>query len=617
VFSLYCIAEYSVTDNQKPYYSQLNILSYKHFKQGRYSDAYKTALLAKKEAISKGSQKNLARSLSNIASVNFMLGKTEKALKFYLQSYEISKNIDDLIGIESTLNNLSGIYLRLESHQEALKYIKQLPVLNGVDRPNYQKTVAYNALIGLYSVTNQLELANYYSSLSFTLYKTYKDDFSEYYFLNSYASLLSQENKHLLSLKIYKDSELIAIANKFDGLQVTALKNQGQKYFEMGSYDKAEEVVKKAIQMAVVLNMESQLLQLYTLRKNIFLKQERYKESSFLYEQIIELKNIISGESVKQLAEITKIDWLVEETQTKLTQSKKDHKILELQLERQRKNQLIWLICIISFVIFILFFYYRRNTKKEIYRQRSVNKQLKELDRIKDRILKNTSHELRTPLNGIVGLSEVILTNDENKVNKSTLDMVRLIKSSGEQLSLIINDILEMSKSRSGAITIINAEFSLTDLVSDVIKVCEPLATEKNIEIKFSQSDTREIIILDKTRLQQILFNVIGNAVKFTDKGQISVSFYRKNTELALEIKDTGIGIPTNKIDRIMEGFEQVDSSDTRSKQGSGLGLAISRNICIALGGQLNIQSSLGKGTTVTISLPIYNNKKDSENAQH
>ncbi|PHS13196.1 MAG: hypothetical protein COA86_17765 [Kangiella sp.] len=617
MFSLFSVAEYSIAEHQAPYYSKLNILSYEHFKKGQFSDAYKTALLAKKEAISKGSQKDLARSLSNIASVNFMLGKTEIALKIYLESYKISKNIEDLIGLESTLNNLSGVYLRLENYEEALRYIEKLPVLNDIDRPNYQKTVAYNALIGLYSLTNQLELANYYSSLSIELYKTYRDDFSKFFFLNSYASLLSQENKRPQALKTYKDAEIIAITNKFDGLQVSALKNQGLKYFEMGHLDNAESVIEIATQMALILGMKEQLLQLYTLSKNIFLKQKKYEAASVLYEKIDVLRNTISGDSIKQLAEITKIDRLVEETQAKLNQSQKDKKILALQLERQSKNQLIWLICIISFVIIVFFFYYRRNSKREMLRQRKVNKQLKELDRVKDRILKNTSHELRTPLNGIVGLSEVILADNENKIDKATLDMVRLIKSSGEQLSLIINDILEMSKSRSGAITIINAEFSLTDLVSDVIKVCEPLAIEKSIEIKFLQSDTRKKITLDKTRLQQILFNIIGNAVKFTDKGQISISFICKNTELALEINDTGIGIPIEKIDRIMEGFEQVDSNDTRSKQGSGLGLAISRNICIALGGQLNIQSNLGKGTTVTISLPIYNNKKDSENAQH
>lgn len=592
------------TDVQE-YYSQFNIDAYELFKKGDYAESFKMASMAKKEAIQKKNEKDLARSISNIASINLVLGNTEKALAFYLESYKISQRIDDIIGLESTLNNLSGVYLRLGRHNEALEYIRLLPALNGVERPANQKLVAYTALINLLFSSGQIEETKRYLQKGYDVLKTYENQFSEYYFLLADADF----NRHLKNydhaLQILKRIKDIALKNQFEGLYVIALKNEIELHLDRHDFKKADDILTMAIEAATKLELNTQLLQLLKLQQNVLIQQNNYKEAYRLFEQIQNIESNISGEKVQMLAEVTKVERQVEETRLKLERFEKDQKILNLQIEQQKQEQLIWFIIIGIIVVMACFLVYWFVNKKELARQIAVNQQLKELDFVKDRVLANTSHELRTPLNGIIGLSEVIIEQNETQVDESTLDMIRLIKSSGEQLALVINDILEMSKTRSGEITIVNAQFDLIALIDDVIKVCSHSAMEKNVSLVFEHTEDEEQVFLDKSRLQQVLFNIIGNAVKFTDKGSVNVAYFIEDFGIELVISDTGIGIPENKIERILEGFEQVESGDTRTKSGSGLGLAISRNICHALGGNLEISSKLDQGTKVTITLPF------------
>ncbi|MGB0495243.1 MAG: tetratricopeptide repeat-containing sensor histidine kinase, partial [Kangiellaceae bacterium] len=563
------------TDVQE-YYSQFNIDAYELFKKGDYAESFKMASMAKKEAIQKKNEKDLARSISNIASINLVLGNTEKALAFYLESYKISQRIDDIIGLESTLNNLSGVYLRLGRHNEALEYIRLLPALNGVERPANQKLVAYTALINLLFSSGQIEETKRYLQKGYDVLKTYENQFSEYYFLLADADF----NRHLKNydhaLQILKRIKDIALKNQFEGLYVIALKNEIELHLDRHDFKKADDILTMAIEAATKLELNTQLLQLLKLQQNVLIQQNNYKEAYRLFEQIQNIESNISGEKVQMLAEVTKVERQVEETRLKLERFEKDQKILNLQIEQQKQEQLIWFIIIGIIVVMACFLVYWFVNKKELARQIAVNQQLKELDFVKDRVLANTSHELRTPLNGIIGLSEVIIEQNETQVDESTLDMIRLIKSSGEQLALVINDILEMSKTRSGEITIVNAQFDLIALIDDVIKVCSHSAKEKNVSLVFEHTEDNEQVFLDKSRLQQVLFNIIGNAVKFTDKGSVNVAYFIEDFGIELVISDTGIGIPENKIERILEGFEQVESGDTRTKSGSGLGLAIS-----------------------------------------
>ncbi len=238
-------------------------------------------------------------------------------------------------------------------------------------------------------------------------------------------------------------------------------------------------------------------------------------------------------------------------------------------------------------------------------RQKQANWELRELDKLKDRIITNTSHELRTPLNGIIGLSDLILQEYENKVDDELIESIRLISKSGVRLSLIVNDILDLAQLKSRRIVFHFQPFNMSHLIKEVLSLCQPLIINDQVKIIFEEESGNFTIEQEKYRIQQVLFNLIGNAIKFTKEGKITIKCSLQDGFLWTYIEDTGIGIPKNKQSRLFEGFEQVDSGDNRQHQGSGLGLAICKEICIMLGGEINLHSEFGKGTLLSFSFPM------------
>lgn len=583
----------------------LNEQVYNLMKQGAYVDSYRLSQKAIELAIKNNDKIELARAYSNQASNLHYLGENLRALELYSKSLKIAESSLNHDGVLRALNNISGIYRQLDKTSEAFKYRQRHYAIAKENGDDEDLLISYVGLIGSFTLPEDQEESKKILLLAKEVLAKLKNQFLEIYLLIAEAALLESNDRFQEALLLQNRALKLAKDNNYEGIYVSVGTNIAKSLTRIQECDKTINMASEILPFAEKLKLKVKQVQLHQLLAECFEEKKEYHKALTHSREAGLLSLSISGHKIQILAEITKIERQTEETKSQLLQSKNDQKILSLQLDQQKQNQIFWLITFSCIFIFIFLLHYRRISIKEITRQRDVNRRLKELDRVKDRILKNTSHELRTPLNGIVGLSEVIIADNENKIEKSTLDMIRLIKSSGEQLSLIINDILEMSKSKSGTITIVNTDFNLVALISDVIKICEPLALEKNIEINFPQSKEEEIVFLDKTRLQQILFNIIGNAVKFTNVGSVSVEYSIEEYGVKISVLDTGIGIPENKIERILEGFEQVDSSDSRANSGSGLGLAISRNICLALGGKLEISSNINVGSKVTMTLPF------------
>ena len=291
------------------------------------------------------------------------------------------------------------------------------------------------------------------------------------------------------------------------------------------------------------------------------------------------------------------------ETEKQLEQSNQRRKIAELRYENQQRSQVIIAVAAAFILISGFFWFYRRASRLQISRQKKVNQELLELDQLKDRILTNTSHELRTPLNGIIGLADVILMTSEDELSESTKEQIKLIGNSGKQLSEIVDDILDLAQLRTRKMTFHFSRFDINLLIEEVIQLCQT-TQNKSVAIEFFKSDIPLMINQDKKRTRQILFNLIGNATKFTQKGSISINCSLDDQFVLFSVQDSGIGIPENKLERIFEGFEQVDSKDSRQFGGSGLGLAICREIATALGGNIIVESEINIGTTMTVYLP-------------
>jgi signal transduction histidine kinase len=232
-------------------------------------------------------------------------------------------------------------------------------------------------------------------------------------------------------------------------------------------------------------------------------------------------------------------------------------------------------------------------------------RQLEEASRHKSEFLANTSHELRTPLNAILGYTELIQDNIYGDVPAKIREILERVQSNGRHLLGLINDVLDLSKIEAGQLTLSIADYSIKEVVQTVVTATESLADEKKLLLKTDIAEDLPPGEGDERRITQALLNLVGNAIKFTETGEVAVQASAVNGAFQVAVADTGPGISATDQQRIFEEFQQIDSSSTRKKGGTGLGLAISKKIIELHGGRIWVESELGRGSVFRFTLPV------------
>jgi PAS domain S-box-containing protein len=233
------------------------------------------------------------------------------------------------------------------------------------------------------------------------------------------------------------------------------------------------------------------------------------------------------------------------------------------------------------------------------------NRQLEQASKHKSQFLANMSHELRTPLNAILGYTELIRDNIYGEAPEKMRSVLERVHRNGRHLLELVNDVLDLSKIEAGQLTLSIADYSLGEVVQTVFSSVEGLAAEKKLALKVEVSPDLPPARGDERRIAQVLLNLVGNAIKFTDVGEVRMRAATANGSFVVEVSDTGSGIAAADQEKIFEEFQQADNSSTREKGGSGLGLAIAKQIVELHGGRISVQSALGQGSTFAFTLPL------------
>ena len=246
--------------------------------------------------------------------------------------------------------------------------------------------------------------------------------------------------------------------------------------------------------------------------------------------------------------------------------------------------------------------------QKHINELETAREQAETATRTKSQFLATMSHELRTPLNAVIGISEMLLEEVEEKKEEDYIEPLTRVSRAGKHLLNLINEILDLSKIEAGKMDLIPEHIQVKELLDEIHSTSIPLAEKNGNGFIVKCPEQIGSIFADPTRLRQIILNLISNACKFTNNGEITLSVENKEIDLTdwyeFKVKDTGIGMESDKTENLFEEFTQADSSTTRKFGGTGLGLAICRRLCDMMGGSIQVQSELGVGTEFTFTLP-------------
>ena len=519
--------------------------------------------------------------------------------------------------------SLMEIYIETFDYQHALDI--ELSIL---DNPKYEtlesyqawKQSLYNEIAFLYNKLGNGEKAHEYLNYAKAAYETL--DLPPNKRLKAEANNDGNRGRAYLLEGRYNEAaqmgeKVLEAGNLLNQKYVITLGYRliGSAALNMGDYKLAKEMLEQGINLADEYHIATMKKSLYrdyvaTLEK-LDLKNTAFEWQKKRFKLEMEAQRIVSDSREALLIAENRAATHYNEI-LDLKQKNKTQQLLsfrEKSINRLLLTIIILLLCA-AIIMGRLFYWYRKNQMTLVISERKARRAnliAQEANRAKTEFLANMSHEIRTPMNGVLGMAQVLLTTG---LNEKQLEYTNIILKSGNSLMTIIGDILDLSKIESGKLILNPEPCNLKAVIQDIENLFKVSARSKNLNLKLDYaSDCPEYFHADKHRIRQITTNLVGNAIKFTKSGSVTISISGEVEDeiatISIAVKDTGIGIKPEKMETVFEKFTQAEGSTTRLYGGSGLGLTISRNLVTAMDGQLNVVSKYGQGSTFTISLPL------------
>jgi signal transduction histidine kinase len=558
-----------------------------------------------------------AQKLFAVASTNFYnlnnkesIKQAEKILTYSLkkQNFELAAKAYNLLGLN---------FEQFTDYKKAIELYKEGILCASKINNNAALGWLYNNLGGVYSYNNiDINKGTYYFKKAYYHTKNLKNN-SDFLVsaLNIGANLmeLKQYEEGKKYLDIVKDKVLVS--NEMD--VIVSMYASYSAYYDLYKKDfkNAEKAYFGAIEAGKKDNtpaIRMNLLDIYKSFAEFYEKYNKLEKSVEYYKLYIDLNSEIYNEEQKNILQgkdqSFRLD-LINSRIEKVEQENKDY-VKKLNFN---KYFIIFLTILVFTFLTLMYFLYKNFTKNI-----KINKKLKkanielynakqkteEIAKLKAQFMSTVSHELRTPLYGVIGLTEII-ENEHAELKDSKY--INSLKFSAKYLLSLINDVLSLSKIESENIVLFYEDINFKSEIETIVNSMEVIAKQYfNVITLDLDTNVPKYIKTDKTRLSQILINLLSNALKFTKDGNVNIHIYAvNNSVLNFEITDTGIGIPQKYIDKVFDKFVQVERNSDEQFQGTGLGLAIVKRFVDSFDGQIHIDSEINKGTTIRFSIPL------------
>ncbi len=528
--------------------------------------------------------KGQAQVIRNIGTIHISLGSYPEALNMYLRALKLSEADDDILPQAGSLLNLGFLYEKLKQFQESLEsYQKALPLAEKI-KNHYLRSLLKNNMAFTF-----VQQKKYHQALAMaqeSLDIANENDYQNIQALAldtlgaTYLGLLNFD-KALIN---FQQSLKVSQATNRPEAEMTALLNIAKVYQEQGNLDKALINIEQALALAKEHNFKAVIFECHEILANIYEQKNKADTALAHYKAFHIIKEeIFNQEADNKLKNLE----VLHRTET----ARKEAEIFQLRNVRLEQE--------IS---------ERKKVEAELVKAKELAESASEA---KSTFLATMSHELRTPLNAILGYAQIIKGAPLSEFVKEKLN---IIERSGTHLLTIINDILDIAKIEAGKIDIAKDHFFLPEMIKGVCDMMRIRAESKKLNFNYQSFDfyqKKAILQLpqlaygDVKRLRQVLTNLLGNAVKFTDTGSVTFKVGPLNGELIrFQVEDTGVGINEEDLSKIFESFEQVGQRSHKA-QGTGLGLSISRNLVSLMGGELKVKSQLDQGSTFWFEVPL------------
>ncbi len=585
--------------------------------QGKYLEALDYFSRSHELHAQLSDRKAMATTFNNIGTTYYELGNFTKALDYLLQGLKIAEDFNDKVNLARVTNNLGNVFIRQKDHEKALEYLNYSLKLK-LDLGDQRTLVnAYNNVALVYSDLNQFDLALKNLLKSAELAEDVGDKRGVARAYNNIGELYNKQGKYAKALEYLNKG--IRIKNDIgdtEGLITAYLYRGGGTYLSMGKYQLAKTDCEKSLNLAEASGVLIAQKEACECLSRVWEKLGNYNRSLAYYKQSIQAKDSLFNQD--KAKEITRQEMQYQFERQQLADSiafntqKAEQELRYTRAISKQRNKVNLVIFGTIGLLLVGGLYWRSRQKTlKLKQEREVISRLKQVDRLKDQFLANTSHELRTPLNGIIGLSESLKDGVAGRLPEKAIENLDMIVHSGKRLSNLVNDILDFSKLKNEDLSLAIQTIDIFPIAELVIKVSSTLAKGKDLKVINSISKTVPLVLADENRLQQILYNLVGNAIKFTEQGTVDITATVVSDVLKISVSDTGIGIPKEKFESIFKSFEQVDGSASRTYGGTGLGLTVTKQLVELHGGSIEVESVLGQGTTFSFTLPISQEKRD------